>query len=101
MEGVDVSEGKRKNTKDGRETVYNGGQAQRLPQDTISEQAHTPSQDQAVAGAGTKASSGTGGANTIKTTVNLPAEAVEALRSVAADRGTTMTEVMRHAISLE
>jgi predicted transcriptional regulator len=37
----------------------------------------------------------------VKTSVNLPEPAIEALRELAEKRDTTMTEVLRHAISLE
>jgi predicted transcriptional regulator len=37
----------------------------------------------------------------VKTSVNLSDDAVEALRQVAKERNTTMTEVLRHAVSLE
>jgi hypothetical protein len=37
----------------------------------------------------------------IKISANLPASVVSTLRQVAKLRGTTMTEVLRHAISLE
>lgn len=37
----------------------------------------------------------------IKTSVNLPPEAVEALREIAEDRGTTVADVIRRAIWLE
>jgi hypothetical protein len=37
----------------------------------------------------------------IKTTVNLPADAVEAIRSIAESRGITMTEAIRQAIVME
>lgn len=37
----------------------------------------------------------------VKLSVNLPVEVVEALREMAAQRGTTMTETIRRAISTE
>ncbi len=37
----------------------------------------------------------------VRVIVNLPAPAVEALEGLAAKRGTTKTEILRHAISLE
>lgn len=37
----------------------------------------------------------------VKISANLPASVVNTLRQVAKLRGTTMTEVLRHAISLE
>lgn len=37
----------------------------------------------------------------IKLSANLPVEVAEALRELAERRQTTMTEVLRHAISLE
>jgi predicted transcriptional regulator len=37
----------------------------------------------------------------VKTSVNLSDDAVNALREVAKERNTTMTEVLRHAVSLE
>ena len=37
----------------------------------------------------------------VKISANLPNQTVETLKSVAKMRGTTMTEVIRHAISLE
>ena len=38
---------------------------------------------------------------TVQVTVNLPDAAVDALSGLATSRGTTVTEVIRHAISLE
>jgi hypothetical protein len=40
-------------------------------------------------------------ARRIKTSVNLSEDAIEALRDIANSRGTNMSEVLRHAISLE
>lgn len=37
----------------------------------------------------------------VKMSVNLSQEAIEALKSIAEDRGVTVTEVLRHAIGLE
>jgi len=37
----------------------------------------------------------------VKISANLPAEVVKTLRQVAKLKGTSMTEVLRHAISLE
>jgi len=37
----------------------------------------------------------------IKTSINLPPEAVEALRAIAEDRGTTVADVIRRAIWVE
>ncbi len=37
----------------------------------------------------------------VRVIVNLPVPAVEALEGLAAKRGTTKTEILRHAISLE
>jgi hypothetical protein len=37
----------------------------------------------------------------VKISANLPTEVVETLREVAKTKGTSMTEVLRHAISLE
>jgi predicted DNA-binding protein len=37
----------------------------------------------------------------VKMSVNLSEEAVEALKNMAAERGVTVTEVLRHAIGLE
>lgn len=37
----------------------------------------------------------------VKISANLPASVVETLRQVARMKGTTMTEVLRHAIGLE
>ena len=37
----------------------------------------------------------------VRTTVNLPAEAVEAIREIARKKGTTMTEVIRQALATE
>jgi hypothetical protein len=37
----------------------------------------------------------------VRVTVNLPSPAVAVLKELAAKRDTTMTEVLRHAISLE
>ncbi len=37
----------------------------------------------------------------VKISANLPAEVVKTLKQVAKLKGTTMTEVLRHAISLE
>jgi predicted transcriptional regulator len=37
----------------------------------------------------------------VRVTVDLPGPAVEVLRELAEKRSTTMTEVLRHAISLE
>lgn len=37
----------------------------------------------------------------VKMSVNLSEEAVEALKSMASDRGVTVTEILRHAIGLE
>ena len=37
----------------------------------------------------------------VQVTVNLPRSAVDALQQLAARRNTTVTEVLRHAISME
>lgn len=37
----------------------------------------------------------------VKTSVNLPQDAIEALREIADDRGTTVAEVIRRAIWVE
>ena len=37
----------------------------------------------------------------VKTSVNLSEDAVQALRDIATSRGTNMSDVLRHAISLE
>ncbi len=37
----------------------------------------------------------------VKMSVNLSQEAIEALKSIAEERGVTVTEVLRHAIGLE
>lgn len=37
----------------------------------------------------------------VKTTVNLPDDAIKAIREIAQRRGTTMTEVIRQAIATE
>lgn len=37
----------------------------------------------------------------VKTTVNLPDDAIKAIREIAERRGTTMTEVIRQAIATE
>src|SRR5215210_5317159 len=37
----------------------------------------------------------------VKTSVNLSEDAVQALKDIASSRGTNMSEVLRHAISLE
>jgi hypothetical protein len=37
----------------------------------------------------------------VKTTVNLPEGAIEALQQIATDRGSTMSEVIRQAIATE
>ena len=39
--------------------------------------------------------------NFVRMTANLPAEVAQALKEMAEKRGTNMTEVLRHAISLE
>jgi len=39
--------------------------------------------------------------NAVKTSVYLPEQAVEALKKMAKKRGTTMAEVLRHAIATE
>ena len=41
------------------------------------------------------------GSPVVKTSVNLPQDAVDALRKMAAKRGTTMADVLRQAISTE
>jgi predicted transcriptional regulator len=37
----------------------------------------------------------------VKTSVNLSEDAVQALKDIATSRGTNMSDVLRHAISLE
>jgi hypothetical protein len=38
---------------------------------------------------------------TVRVNLNLPDAAVDALSGLASERGTTVTEVLRHAVSLE
>jgi len=42
-----------------------------------------------------------GAARAVKTTLNLPAESSELLRTMADQRGTTLVEVIRRALQLE
>jgi hypothetical protein len=77
-----------------------------------STQAHTRLPHRSVSAGGNVGLSGTVDKGTImetnaedrtvvKLSVNLPVEVVEALREMAAQRGTTMTETIRRAISTE